>query len=52
VLFGYVIDFIRVHYEDYYFPAFNVADSAISVGAALIILDNLLELDRARKKRS
>jgi signal peptidase II len=51
VLFGYVIDFIRVHYEDYYFPAFNVADSAISVGAALIILDNLLELDRARKKK-
>jgi signal peptidase II len=52
VLYGYVIDFIRVHYEDYYFPAFNVADSAISVGAALIILDNLLELDRARKKKS
>jgi signal peptidase II len=52
VLFGYVIDFIRVHYEDYYFPAFNVADSAISVGAALIILDNLLELDRARKKKA
>jgi signal peptidase II len=51
VLFGYVIDFIRVHYEDYYFPAFNVADSAISVGAALIILDNLLELDRSRKKK-
>ncbi len=52
VLYGYVIDFIRVHYEDYYFPAFNVSDSAISVGAALIILDNLLELDRARKKKS
>lgn len=48
VVFGYVIDFIRVHYEEHYFPAFNVADSAISVGAALIILDNLLELDRAR----
>jgi signal peptidase II len=48
VVFGHVIDFIRVHYEEHYFPAFNVADSAISVGAALIILDNLLELDRAR----
>ena len=52
VLLGYVIDFIRVHYEEHYFPAFNVADSAITIGAALIILDNLLELDRARAKKS
>jgi signal peptidase II len=51
VLLGYVIDFIRVHYEEHYFPAFNVADSAISIGAALIILDNLLDLDRARAKK-
>jgi signal peptidase II len=51
VLWGHVIDFIRVHYEQHYFPAFNVADSAISVGAALVILDNLLELDRERGKR-
>ena len=52
VLFGHVIDFIRVHYEDHYFPAFNVADAAISIGAALIILDNLLELDRGRAKKA
>lgn len=52
VLLGYVIDFIRVHYEDHYFPAFNVADSAISIGAVLIILDNLLDLDRARAKKA
>jgi signal peptidase II len=51
VLHGHVIDFIRVHYGEHYFPAFNVADSAITIGAALIILDNLLELDRARAKR-
>lgn len=51
VLWGHVIDFIRVHYEDYYFPAFNVADSAITVGAVLVILDNLLELDRTRAKK-
>jgi signal peptidase II len=51
VLLGHVIDFIRVHYEDHYFPAFNIADSAISIGAALIILDNLLELDRTRAKK-
>jgi len=48
VLHGHVIDFIRVHYEQHYFPAFNVADSAITIGAVLIVLDNLLELDRAR----
>jgi signal peptidase II len=53
VLWGHVIDFIRVHYEEHYFPAFNVADSAITIGAALLILDNLLEHRRssaARKK--
>ena len=52
VLWGYVIDFIRVHYEEHYFPAFNVADSAITIGAALVILDNLLEFDRAREKKA
>jgi signal peptidase II len=52
VLHGHVIDFIRVHWNDHYFPAFNVADSAISIGAVLIILDNLLELDRARAKKA
>lgn len=51
VLHGHVIDFIRVHWRDHYFPAFNVADSAITVGAALIVLDNLLELDRLRAKK-
>lgn len=48
VRFGYVVDFIRVHYGDAYFPAFNVADSAITCGAALLILDNLIEYARAR----
>jgi signal peptidase II len=51
VLHGHVIDFIRVHYNEHYFPAFNVADSAITIGAVLIVLDNLLELDRARAKK-
>lgn len=36
---GYVIDFISVHYQTYYFPTFNIADSAISIGAGLMILD-------------
>jgi len=38
---GYVVDFIQLHYNDYYWPAFNVADSAISVGAVLLIIDTL-----------
>lgn len=40
---GYVVDFILAHYNEWYFPAFNVADSAISVGAGLLILDALRE---------
>ncbi len=36
---GYVIDFIEAHYAEHYWPAFNVADSAISLGAFLLILD-------------
>jgi len=42
---GYVVDFISVHYRDWYFPTFNVADAAISVGAAVIILDSLFAGD-------
>jgi signal peptidase II len=36
---GYVIDFVQVHWGEHYFPAFNVADSAICVGAALILIE-------------
>ena len=36
---GYVVDFLIVHYEQHYFPAFNVADAAISVGAVFLLLD-------------
>ena len=43
LLHGYVVDFISVHYRDWYFPTFNVADAAISVGAALVIIDSLFE---------
>jgi signal peptidase II len=38
-LYGYVIDFIDVYYDYWHWPAFNIADSAISVGAALLIID-------------
>jgi signal peptidase II len=43
---GYVIDFIHFHWDRAYFPAFNVADSAITVGAACLLLDALLEAKR------
>lgn len=52
VLWGHVIDFIRVHYEQWYFPAFNLADSAITLGAVLLVLDNLLDYGRPRAVRS
>ena len=40
VLLGHVVDFIQVHAGGYYWPAFNVADSAITIGAALLIWDS------------
>ncbi|MEQ1661143.1 MAG: signal peptidase II [Thiobacillus sp.] len=41
VLLGHVVDFLYFHYRSFAWPAFNVADSAISVGAALLIWDSL-----------
>lgn len=46
---GFVVDFILVHYDEHYFPAFNVADSAITIGAALWILSMVLEGRAARR---
>lgn len=43
---GYVVDFIQVHAGGWYFPAFNVADSAITVGAVLLVLDELRRVRR------
>jgi signal peptidase II len=39
--FGYVVDFVDVYYGQWHFPAFNVADSAITVGAAMLIIHSL-----------
>ena len=41
VVLGHVVDFISVHYAGRYFPAFNIADSAITLGAACMIFDSL-----------
>lgn len=47
-LHGYVVDFLDFHAAGWHFPAFNVADCGISVGAALLILDELLRVRRGR----
>lgn len=41
IQYGYVVDFIDVYYDVWHWPAFNVADSAITIGAALLIIDTL-----------
>ena len=48
MLHGYVVDFIQVHAGGWYFPSFNVADSAITVGAVCLILDEILRVRRGR----
>ena len=41
IILGYVIDFIEVYYGDMFWPAFNIADSAITIGAIMLIIDSL-----------
>lgn len=49
ILLGKVVDFILVYYDGYFFPAFNVADSVITIGAGFMILDMIIE---SRQKSS
>jgi signal peptidase II len=46
---GRVVDFIHLHWGRHYFPAFNIADSAITVGAVLLLIDAWREVRAARK---
>jgi signal peptidase II len=49
ILHGQVVDFLLAHWNDrWYFPAFNVADAAITAGAVLLILDELLRVGKSR----
>jgi len=43
ILHGYVVDFIHAHWGASYFPAFNIADSAITIGAGLLVFDAFRE---------
>jgi signal peptidase II len=49
VRFGHVVDFIYAHWNERPFPAFNVADAAITIGAGLLLLDAVLEGRRAKQ---
>ena len=49
VVLGHVVDFLYFHYRSFAWPAFNVADSAITVGAALLIWDSLRSKPAAQK---
>ena len=44
---GYVVDFLDFHYAGWHFPAFNVADGAITIGAIFLVLDELRRVRRA-----
>lgn len=49
---GYVVDFIKVHYGDWVFPAFNLADTAITIGAGLLILDSIIGYGKSSEGRN
>ena len=52
LMFGHVIDFISVHWQDSYFPAFNLADSAITIGAIMMALDVVREMKEERRNKA
>ncbi|RYY83804.1 MAG: signal peptidase II, partial [Comamonadaceae bacterium] len=48
LLHGYVVDFLQFHWRGWYFPAFNIADMAITIGAVCLVLDELLRVRKSR----
>jgi len=48
LMYGHVVDFLDVHWAGWHFPAFNLADSAITVGAGCLLLDEFLRVRRAK----
>jgi signal peptidase II len=49
VLHGYVVDFLSFHWNQWFFPAFNVADAAITVGAAILLFESFFDGRREKK---
>ena len=49
ITLGYVVDFIHVYYQNHHFPAFNIADSAITLGTILLLIDTFF-LEKQRPK--
>ena len=47
--YGHVIDFLLFYWNDWFFPAFNIADIAITCGAVLLVLDEILRVRRTRR---
>ncbi len=50
ISYGYVVDFISVHYAGHFFPVFNVADIAISLGAMMIVIDAICKYRKAKNE--
>ena len=50
--YGYVVDFIQVHWNESYFPSFNIADAAISCGTALLLFLTFFEKDEKNEKET
>lgn len=46
IMLGHVVDFVLVYYQDWYYPAFNLADSAIFIGVVLMLFDGFLHRDK------
>ena len=51
LVYGHVVDFLDFHAADWHWPAFNVADSAITLGAAILILEGFLHRDEAQREK-
>ncbi len=52
IAYGYVVDFLHFYYDGWHFPAFNIADIAISCGAALLIIDAIIEAKNSKTSTS
>jgi signal peptidase II len=52
VTLGYVVDFLDFHWSNRHFPAFNIADSAISIGAVFILIDSFFKRPETVSKRA